>query len=259
MPTALVTGASSGIGAAFVRRLAADGWDLVLVARDAGRLEATAEQLRAAGRAVEVLPVDLVTDEGCARIEWRLGEGGVDLLVNNAGIGVTGTFHTADRGALDRQLRLNVRAVLRLTHAALPPMVERGGGAVLNVSSVAAYTPTGDAVSYAASKAWVTSFSEGLHVQYADRGVRVLALHPGLTRTEMHARAGEDVSGVPERLWLDADRVAATALADLARGRASSVPGGVYKAVVVLAKVVPAGARHRVARRLRRQARGSAH
>ncbi len=205
MPVALVTGATAGIGAAFARRLAADGWDLVLVARDAARLHELAGRLRDLGRDVEVLPVDLTTDEGTARIEWRLGEG-VDLLVNNAGIGVPGVFHEIDCDLEERQLRLNVRAVLRLTSAALPPMVERGQGAVVNVSSVLAYTPTGDAITYTASKAWVTAFSEGLHVHYADAGVRVLALHPGLTRTEFHARAGEDVEGVPERLWLDADR-----------------------------------------------------
>ncbi|MDP9496322.1 MAG: SDR family oxidoreductase [Actinomycetota bacterium] len=254
MPVALVTGATAGIGAAFARRLAADGWDLVLVARDAARLHELAGRLRDLGRDVEVLPVDLTTDEGTARIEWRLGEG-VDLLVNNAGIGVPGVFHEIDRDLEERQLRLNVRAVLRLTSAALPPMVERGQGAVVNVSSVLAYTPTGDAITYTASKAWVTAFSEGLHVHYADAGVRVLALHPGLTRTEFHARAGEDVEGVPERLWLDADRVVADALRDLARGRASSVPGGIYRAIVGVAQIVPSAARRRLARQVRRKAR----
>ena len=254
MPTALVTGATAGIGAAFARRLASDGWDLVLVARDAARLHELAGRLRDLGRDVEVLPVDLTSDEGTARVEWRLGEG-VDLLVNNAGIGVPGVFHDVDRDLEERQLRLNVRAVLRLAHAALPPMVERGQGAVVNVSSVLAHVPTGDAITYTASKAWVTAFSEGLHVQYADAGVRVLALHPGLTRTEFHARAGEDVEGVPERLWLDADRVVADALRDLARGRASSVPGGIYKVIVGVAQVVPSAARRGLARRLRRAAR----
>ncbi len=247
MPTALVTGATAGIGAAFVRRLAADGYALVLVARDEGRLRALADTLPVPA---EVLAVDLATDEGCARIEWRLGEG-VDLLVNNAGLGLAGAFADNDRADEEHLLRLNVRAVMRLTHAALPPMLARGAGAVVNVSSVAGFAPGARGATYSASKAWVTNFSESLHLQYADRGVRVLALCPGFTRTEFHDRAGMDLSGVPERLWLDADRVVDEALADLARGRSRSVPGAAYKAVVAASRVVPPTVQRAVVRRLR--------
>ncbi len=248
MPTALVTGATAGIGAAFARRLAADGYDLVLVARDEVRLRGLARSLPGQ---VEVLPADLATDEGTARIEWRLGEG-VDLLVNNAGEGRSGRFEdVAARQAEEHLLRLNVRAVLRLTHAALPPMLERGHGAVVNVSSVAGFAPGARGAGYSASKAWVTNFSESLHLQYASRGVRVLALCPGFTRTEFHERAGMDVSGVPARLWLDAGRVVDEALADLARGRSRSVPGVAYKVVVAASRVVPAGLQRRVVERLR--------
>ncbi len=253
MPTALVTGASAGIGAAFARRLAADGSDLVLVARDRARLERSAQDLRERhGVDVEVLAVDLAGDEGCARIEERLGEG-VDLLVNNAGVALVGDFAALDRAAEEAQLRLNVRAVLRLTSAALPPMLERGSGAVVNLSSVAAFTPSGESATYGASKAWVTAFSDALHLQYADRGVRVLSVHPGLTRTEMHARSGVDVSGVPDRAWLDADDVVSAALADLARGRARCTPGGLYKAVVAATRLVPPALQLRLARRVRRR------
>jgi short-subunit dehydrogenase len=250
VPTALVTGATAGIGAAFARRLADDGYDLVLVARDESRLRAMAAELPVP---VEVLPVDLATAEGTARIEWRLGEG-VDLLVNNAGVGSSGPFDEVDRGREEHLLRLNVRAVLRLTHAALPPMLARGSGAVINVSSVAGFAPGARGASYSASKAWVTSFSESLHLQYADRGVRVLALCPGFTHTEFHERAGMDTSGVPRWLWLEADAVVDAALADLAAGKARSVPGAAYKVVVAATRLVPAGLQRRVVTALRSRA-----
>jgi uncharacterized protein len=237
-PTALVTGATAGIGAAFARQLAALGRDLVLVARDEARLESRAQQLRSYGVGVEVLPADLSTDDGCARVEKRLADR-VDLLVNNAGIGLSGAF---DEHAVDDELRmldLNVRSVLRLTHAALGPMLAAGSGAVLNVSSVAGFTPGARSATYGASKAWVTAFSEGLHLQYADRGVKVMALCPGFTRTEFHARAQLDMKGVPERLWLDAEPVVRAALHDLDRGRPVSVPGRQYKAVVLASRLLP--------------------
>ena len=238
MTTALVTGATAGIGAEFARQLAARGHDLVLVARDTARLESAATLLRAYGVAVEVLPADLADDDGCARIEWRCGEG-VDVLVNNAGLGTKGAFHEVDRDSEEHLLRLNVRAVLRLTHAALPQMVARGSGSIINVSSVAGFAPGARAATYSASKAWVTNFSESLHLQYAEQGVRVLALCPGFTRTEFHRRADMDVSGVPDRMWLAATDVVRTALADLDAGRSLSVPGAQYKAIVAATRVVP--------------------
>ncbi len=250
MPTSLVTGATAGIGAAFARQLAARGHDLVLVARNRARLERFAADLqRDHGRAVEVLDVDLASDEGCARVEWRCGEG-VDLLVNNAGLGTKGAFHEVPREAEEHLLRLNVRAVMRLAHAALPPMVERGTGAIVNVSSVAGFTPGTRGATYSASKAWVTNFSESLHLQYAPHGVRVLALCPGFTRTEFHQRAEMDVSGVPAQLWLYADDVVRTALADLDAGKAISVPGGQYKAIVAASRIVPTSVRSAVVRRV---------
>jgi len=238
MTTALVTGATAGIGAEFARQLAARGHDLVLVARDTARLEGTATQLRAYGVAVEVLLADLAADDGCARVEWRCGEG-VDVLVNNAGLGTKGAFHQVDRDEEEHLLRLNVRAVLRLTHAALPQMVARGSGSIVNVSSVAGFAPGARGATYSASKAWVTNFSESLHLQYVEQGVRVLALCPGFTRTEFHSRADMDVTGIPDRMWLQAADVVRTALQDLDAGRSLSVPGAQYKAIVAATRVIP--------------------
>jgi short-subunit dehydrogenase len=249
MTTAMVTGATAGIGAEFARQRAARGHDLVLVARDTARLESAATQLRTYGVQVEVLPADLADDEGCARVEWRCGEG-VDVLVNNAGLGGKGAFHKVSREDEEHLLRLNVRAVLRLTHAALPPMVARGSGSIVNVSSVAGFAPGARAATYSASKAWVTNFSESLHLQYADRGVRVLALCPGFTRTEFHSRAGMDTSGIPDRMWLQAPDVVRTALGDLDAGKSLSVPGAQYKAIVAATRLVPPSVQRRIVRGL---------
>ncbi len=249
MTTALVTGATAGIGAAFTRALARRGHDLVLVARDGARLDSAAQKLRTFGVRVDPLVADLASDDGCARVEWRCGEG-IDLLVNNAGLGTKGTFHAASREREEHLLRLNVRAVMRLTHAALPPMVERGSGAVVNVSSVAGFTPGTRGATYSASKAWVTNFSESLYLQYAEAGVQVMALCPGFTRTEFHSRAEMDVSGISERLWMSADDVVREGLADLDRGRAVSVPGRQYKAIVAATRYVPQGLQRRLVRTL---------
>jgi short-subunit dehydrogenase len=249
MTTALVTGATAGIGASFARQLAGLGHDLVLVARDEARLACTAQQLRSYGVAVEVLAADLADDGGCARVEQRCAEG-VDLLVNNAGLGTKGAFHQVELAHEEHMLRVNVRAVMRLTHAALPPMVSRGSGAVVNVSSVAGFAPGARAVTYSASKAWVTNFSESLHLQYAPQGIRVLALCPGFTRTEFHSRAEMDTSGIPDRLWLDADEVVRTALHDLEQGRSLSVPGAQYKIIVAATRLVPPSVQRTVLRGL---------
>jgi len=238
----VVTGATAGLGASFARRLAAEGRNLVLVARTLDRLESMAADLRARfGVEVEVLPADLSTADGCATVATRVAdsERPVDTLVNNAGIGLYRRFGEAPLADEQRLLDLNVGSVRALTHAAVGPMTARGRGEIINVSSVAGFVPRGPSTTYAAGKAWVTSFSEGVSLLLAGTGVRITAVCPGFTRTEFHARAQADMSGTPSWMWLDADRVVAEGLADARAGVVVSVPSKRYKALLMLVRVLP--------------------
>lgn len=239
MAIAVVTGATSGIGLAFAHQLAAAGHDLVLVARDAERLETVAAELSSRHDVeTEVLPADLATPTGTELVETRLRDENrpVDLLVNNAGHGLRRPFLANDIADEERMLDVLVRAVVRLTHAVLPGMVARGHGAVVNVSSIAAWVPRG---TYSAAKAYVTAFTEGLAGTLAGTGVRMMVLAPGFARTEFHGRARVDMSALPSALWLDPDQLVRIALQDLARGKVVSVPGAFYKAVAAVVPRLP--------------------
>lgn len=249
MTRALVTGATAGIGLAFVRALAARGDDVVLVARDAARLEQVAEELRARhGVQADVLVADLTTADGLAATEAAVASttDPVDLLVNNAGASLAGWFGTTDVADEDRQLDLLVRAPMHLMDVAVKSMVGRGRGQVVNVASVAAFTPRG---TYSAHKAWLVNLSQWADWHYASSGVRVMALCPGFVRTEFHQRADMDISGVPRWMWLDSDKLVAAALADLAKGRTVSVPSLRYKVLATLARHAPTSVVARAAKR----------
>ncbi|CAM5652017.1 SDR family NAD(P)-dependent oxidoreductase [Streptomyces fumanus] len=241
MTTALITGSTAGIGAAFARKLAADGHDLVLVARDTERLREQATELHDRhGIEAEVLAADLATDDGIEAVAARLGDrkNPVDLLVNNAGFGNKGLYLEVPLADELRMLKVHCEAVLRLTSAAAGAMRERGRGGIVNVASVAAFVPRG---SYGASKAWVVQFTQGAARDLAGSGVRLMALAPGFVRTEFHQRAGMGTDGIPNWMWLDADKLVAAALTDLARGKTLSIPDPRYKALMGAAKLVPRG------------------
>ena len=237
-PVALITGPTSGLGAGFARRYAVDGYDLVLVARDATRLECLAAELHdEAGANVEVLVADLAEASDRAKVADRLATG-VRVLVNNAGFGTFGEFWTVDFALLQSQLDVNVTAVMQLTHAAVPSMLAAGEGTVINVASVAGLLP-GRGSTYSASKAWVIAFSEGLANGVGDRGVGVHALCPGFVHTEFHERAGIDMANTPSFMWLEVDDVVRETMADVARGKVVIVPGLQYKALTTGSRMVP--------------------
>ena len=233
--TALVTGASAGIGEAIVRRLAADGVKTVVVARRTDRLEALAKELPG----LEVLVADVAQAADIDRVAARAAE--VDLLVNNAGLGVH--CNTADAPAhhFDNQVAVNIGAVVELSRAASAGMSRRRRGWILNVSSVAGGISTPSNAVYGASKAFVTNFSDALGLELKTSGVKVTALLPGYTHTEFHDVSGSPASeqGAPSWMWQTADEVALAALADTAAGRSHSIPGNHNKVAVGLTRYLP--------------------
>jgi short-subunit dehydrogenase len=246
---ALVTGASSGIGEAFARALGSAGWDLALVARRRQRLAALSRELEAAhGVRAEPIAADLATSEGLRAVTTRLSRArSLALLVNNAGLGDFMPFAESAWPRGESEIRVNVMAATRLTHAALPGMIRRGRGAVINVSSTAGFTPCPRFALYGATKAFLNSFTEALHLELRGTGVRVQALCPGLTHTEIFERAGGDTSDLPGFLWMEPSDVVAESLAALERGEVICVPGLGNRALASLARMLPHAVSSRIA------------
>jgi len=239
MSTALVTGATSGIGLAFCRELAERGHDLVIVARRRARLENVSDELRARHSInVEILAADLSKRAQLRRVADRLAdrERPIDLLVNNAGFGTSTSFLKGELAHEEAMFDVLCRAVLVLSHAGALSMKDRGRGAIINVSSVASFVPMG---TYGAAKGWVTAFTETLAHELSGSGVSATALCPGFTLTAMHERATVDMSRLPKAMWLEADRLVRDCLDDVKAGKVLSVPGAPYKLIVGVTQLAP--------------------
>jgi short-subunit dehydrogenase len=260
---AVVTGASSGIGEEFARQLAARGYELLLVARREDRLQALANELAAAHHvAVEAMVADLGTDDGRAAVVDRIRNAtNFGLLVNNAGFGASGMFHKIDLDVQDRMHRLHVLTTLALSHAALENLMARtdadGRCGIINVSSVAGFEQAPTSVSYNATKAWMTSFTNGLAIELTVRRspVKVQALCPGFTYSEFHDRMTMDRSPIPKQFWLDAGFVVAESLRAFDRGQLIVVPGWRYKIIVAFLRATPGAFMRRISAALGRRYR----
>lgn len=242
-PLALITGASSGIGAEFARQLAVRGYDVALVARRRHHLEALANELRDRHNVqAHTLVADLTQEADLKTVEdYIVGAETLELLVNNAGFGTAGWFLETQLAGHDAMHRLHVIATLRLTHTALVKMTVRKKGAVVNVSSLAAFAPPPGSTSYYATKAWMNCFTEGLCLELKSQGspVRVQALCPGFTITEFHDVMGVDRKTVPRSLWMSAEDVVSASLKGLAQGKLFVVPGWQYKFFWFVLRILP--------------------
>lgn len=243
----MVTGASAGLGKEFAEQLAGQGHDLILVARSEERLtEIAAEVSHLYGVQADVLVADLSKVRDRATVEARLKAAEpVGILVNNAGFGVNDAFIGGSLKAEQDMLDVMVTVPMRLCHAVLPGMVERGNGAIINVSSIAGWITGG---TYSAAKAYVTTFTEGLAGELAGTGVTATAVCPGFIHTEFHERAGMNMSSVPEQLWLTPEQVVRQALRDAQRGRVISVPGRQYQLLSTFAQYAPRPIVRRISR-----------
>ena len=260
---AVVTGASSGIGEEFARQLARRGYDLLLVARREDRLKTLAEEIASEHDvAIEAMAADLVTDEGRAAVVERIRSApNLGLLVNNAGFGASGFFHKVGLDAQDQMHRLHVLTTLALSHAALENLLARpdadGRCGIINVSSVAGFEQAPTSVSYNATKAWMTSFTNGLAIELTVQRspVKVQALCPGFTYSEFHDRMAMDRSPIPKQFWLDAKFVVAQSLRGFERDQLIVVPGWRYKIIVAFLRTTPGAVMRRISGALGRRYR----
>jgi short-subunit dehydrogenase len=246
---ALVTGATAGIGESFTRLLAAEGFNLVLVARDEVRLNERAQGLKDKyGADSVVIVADLATEAGCTKVEDFIVENEIEVLINNAGFGINKAFTMSDLAKEEEVLKVLVRTPMRLMHVALPKMKERNSGVVVNVSSVASFIAGG---AYSASKSYLTVLSESLHTELSATKIEVCALCPGFTRTEFHQRGRMKMSGLPQFMWLNSDVLVAKAWKDALAGKAVSIPGWQYRLLVGFISVLPRSVVRRLGMNLR--------
>ncbi len=247
---AVITGASAGMGAEFARQLAGQGYDLLLVARREEQLRRVADQVTAVHNvACGTLSADLGDDKGVNAVETRVRDAGnLALLVNNAGFGTMGKFFEAGLEGQDQMHRVHVLAPMRLCHAALPGMVARNAGGIINVSSVAGFMVTAGSISYCATKAWMNRFTEGLYLELklSRSRVAVQALCPGFTRTDFHQTLAMDTSNVPGWMWLSAERVVRESLAGLRTRQLFVIPGRRYRSLLRSYAMLPRAAKHRI-------------
>lgn len=234
---AVVTGATAGIGESFTRILADHGFNIVLVARDLERMKERATHLESQFKVqTEIIRADLATDEGCAKVEKYLRENQIEVLINNAGFGINKAFSVSDINAEQQLLDVLVRTPMRLMHTVIPQMKERNSGSIINVSSVAGWIAGG---TYSASKSYLTVLSESLHTEINGTGVKISALCPGFTRTEFHERGRMRMNGLPEFMWLSADRVVLQAWKENQNGKVLSVPGWQYLILSTVSRFGP--------------------
>jgi len=233
----MVTGATAGIGESFTRVLAREGFSIVLVARDLERMKERAATLESQFNVqTTIVQADLATDDGCAKVEKYLTENPVEVLINNAGFVINKAFSMSDLNSEQQLLDVLVRTPMRLMHTVIPQMKARNSGSIVNVSSVAGWIAGG---TYSAAKSYLTVLSESLHTELSGTGIKISALCPGFTRTEFHERGRMRMNGLPNFMWLSADRVVSQAWKENQNGKVLSVPGWQYLILSTVSRFGP--------------------
>ena len=255
MATALITGATAGIGAAYAKLLAKEGFDLVLVARDLPRLKGVAKELSKLYKInAETIKADLTKPAQLAKVEKRLANNSkpIEVLINNAGFGLKDSFLVSNLAREQELLDVLVTAPMRLSHAVLPGMIKRNSGSIVNVSSVASFIAGG---TYSAAKSYLTVFSEYLHTELRDTNIKVSALCPGFTRTEFHARGKMKMSGLPNYMWTTVDQVVAKSWRYVKAGKVICIPGWQYMLLSSIARIAPRPIVRKLGIKIRRKQR----